>query len=332
MSYYFSGPWGDQNVSGSPAGVTLNPIRSRISVKQKGRVQGYEGIINIVSATTISNGGGTSAKGGEGVVTGAPLTMSCWVMPEGFISTSFGSVITVNFEPNVLSTTTAQYFYYELGFVGTNSTPPGAVVFRPRVRSRRVNTQLSTSTIAGVSAWYGPTGGGSLQTGQWVHLVGLVGITTGNQRTLQLYVNGVLSNTTVLVPVTNTPELAGNTFNRTTIGGLKVATASAGGFAGCENNFKGYVAEVALWGATLSAEEIRSLYSGVPADRIRPQNLAFYAPLIRDLNTVVGDYTLSPESGTTFTSLPVSGLTFVSPLYSGHPQTGITETHPRRYG
>ncbi len=330
MSYYFSGPWGDQSTG--TAGTTANPIRSRISVKQKGRVQGYEGIINIVSATTISNGGGTSAKGGEGVVTGAPLTMSCWVMPDGFISTSFGSVITVNFEPNSAPSTTAQYFFYELGFVGDNRTPPGAIVFRPRVRFRRASAQNTTSTIAGVSAWYGPTGGGSLQTGQWVHLVGLVGITTGNQRTLQLYVNGVLSNTTVTVPVANTPELAGNTFNRTTIGGLKVSSSSAGGMAGCENNFKGYVAEVALWGATLSAEEIQSLYSGVPADRIRPQNLAFYAPLIRDLNTVVGDYTLSPESGTTFTSLPVSGLTFVSPLYSGHPQTGITETHPRRYG
>jgi hypothetical protein len=324
MSYYFSGPWGDQ--SRDVAGTTANPIRSRISVKQKGRVQGYEGTIDTLATNRIS------ATGGIGVVTGAPLTMSCWVMPDGFISTSFGSVITVNFEPNSAPSTTAQYFFYELGFVGANSTPPGAIVFRPRVRFRRASAQNSTSTIAGVSAWYGPTGGGSLQKGQWVHLVGLVGITTGNQRTLQLYVNGVLSNTTVTVPVANTPELAGNTFNRTTIGGLKVSTSSAGGMAGCENNFKGYVAEVALWGATLSAQEIQSLYSGVPADRIRPQNLAFYAPLIRDLNTVVGDYTLSPESGTTFTSLPVSGLTFVSRLYSGHPQTGITETHPRRYG
>jgi hypothetical protein len=325
MSYYFSGPWGDQSVAGNPAGTTGNPIRSRISVKEKGRVQGYEGVIQSAAS------GRTSAIGGAAVVTTAPLTMSCWALVND-IPSSFGTVMSVNFEPNTAPSTAAQYFYYELGFISQSATPPGSIVFRPRLRSRRVNSQTSTLTIAGVSAWYGPTGGGSLQTGQWVHLVGLVGITTGNARTLQLYVNGVDSSTITNVTVANTPELAGNTFNRTTIGGIKVFGSAAGGMAGCENNFRGYIAEVALWGATLSPEEIQSLYSGIPADRIRPQSLALYAPLVRDLNTVVGDYTLSPESGTTFTSLPVSGLTFVSPLYSGHPQTGITETHPRRYG
>lgn len=43
------------------------------------------------------------------------------------------------------------------------------------------------------------------------------------------------------------------------------------------------VCEVGVWTSALTASEISSLSRGVACNKIRPQNLAFYAPLVRDL-------------------------------------------------
>lgn len=328
MSFYFSGPWGDQ--SSGVAGLTVNPIKSRISVKEKGKIAGYEGSIG--NSTTT---GRITATGGVGVVKGSPFTMSCWVLLDQVPHNTFGTAISVNFEPSPTTSTSADYHFYELGFIGQNITPPGAVVCRPYLRVRRstaTTVNQRTSPIAGVSAWFGPTLGGYLNGNEWIHIAGRVTGTGSSNRTLNVFVNGVYGGTATILS-SQTPEtVAGKTFNRTTLGGIKVCTTTSGGAAGVENGFKGYIAEAAIWDIGLSNEEIKSLANGVPSDRVGSSNLVFYAPLIRDLNTVVGDYVLSPESGTTFTSLPVTGLTFISPLYFAHPQTGITETHPRRYG
>lgn len=46
----------------------------------------------------------------------------------------------------------------------------------------------------------------------------------------------------------------------------------------------GRVADVAIWSAALTAEEITSLSRGVSARLVRPQSLVFFAPLIRTLH------------------------------------------------
>jgi len=46
---------------------------------------------------------------------------------------------------------------------------------------------------------------------------------------------------------------------------------------------EGYIAEVAIWNATLTTDELTSLYKGTKADQIRPQNLKFYMPLVRNI-------------------------------------------------
>ena len=46
---------------------------------------------------------------------------------------------------------------------------------------------------------------------------------------------------------------------------------------------EGYIAEVAIWNATLTTDELSSLYKGTKADQIRPQNLKFYMPLVRNI-------------------------------------------------
>lgn len=50
----------------------------------------------------------------------------------------------------------------------------------------------------------------------------------------------------------------------------------------------GDVAEAALWTVALSADDVLALAKGVSPMLVRPQNLQFYAPLIRDLIEVKG--------------------------------------------
>jgi hypothetical protein len=48
-------------------------------------------------------------------------------------------------------------------------------------------------------------------------------------------------------------------------------------------DYDGYLAEVAIWNVTLTTDELTSLYKGTKADQIRPQNLKFYMPLVRNI-------------------------------------------------
>jgi hypothetical protein len=50
----------------------------------------------------------------------------------------------------------------------------------------------------------------------------------------------------------------------------------------------GSIAEVGVWSAILTDGEIASLAKGMTCDKVRPQSLVFYAPLVRDLQDVRG--------------------------------------------
>jgi hypothetical protein len=56
-------------------------------------------------------------------------------------------------------------------------------------------------------------------------------------------------------------------------------------------------AEIAIWDTTLTADEIISLAKGFKPLRIRPQNLVFYSPLVRDFIDVVGAIALTQNGG-----------------------------------
>ena len=47
--------------------------------------------------------------------------------------------------------------------------------------------------------------------------------------------------------------------------------------------YNGQAAEVGIWNVALTAAEIASLAKGMTCDKVRPQSLVFYAPLVRDL-------------------------------------------------
>jgi hypothetical protein len=66
--------------------------------------------------------------------------------------------------------------------------------------------------------------------------------------------------------------------NRTTIGAL-----AAPGGTGFFGHYSGQIAECGIWDIVLSDDEIASLSKGITCDKVRPQNLKFYAPLVREI-------------------------------------------------
>ena len=68
--------------------------------------------------------------------------------------------------------------------------------------------------------------------------------------------------------------------------------------------FDGLLAESGVWRAALTADEIASLARGVSPSLVRPQSLAFYAPLIRELADARGGASLTNNGGATVANHP----------------------------
>jgi hypothetical protein len=123
-------------------------------------------------------------------------------------------------------------------------------------------------------------------TGSWNHCCGV--FTTNSSRTI--YLNG--SN-----EVTNTASRTPASLSETIIG----ARRASGIF---EAYFNGKIAEVGIWNAALTAQEVASLAKGMTCEKIRPQNLVFYAPLVRDLINQKGGLTITNNNGATVIQHP----------------------------
>jgi hypothetical protein len=68
--------------------------------------------------------------------------------------------------------------------------------------------------------------------------------------------------------------------------------------------FNGTIAEVGIWNAALTAAEIASLAKGMTCDKVRPQSLVFYAPLVRDLIDAKGGLTITNNNTATVANHP----------------------------
>jgi hypothetical protein len=88
---------------------------------------------------------------------------------------------------------------------------------------------------------------------------------------------------------------ATNTTSRTPAGinQLEIAHFSGG------TTFDGQFAEVGIWNAALTADEVASLADGITCDKVRPQSLVFYAPLVRNLQDVKGGLTITNNNTAT---------------------------------
>ena len=66
----------------------------------------------------------------------------------------------------------------------------------------------------------------------------------------------------------------------------------------------GLIAEVGIWNAALTAAEVASLAKGMTCDKVRPQNLVFYAPLVRDLIDQKGGLVITNNNAATVANHP----------------------------
>jgi hypothetical protein len=68
--------------------------------------------------------------------------------------------------------------------------------------------------------------------------------------------------------------------------------------------FNGYVAEVAVWSVDLTDDEMRSLRVGFKAHRVRPQSLVYYSPVVRDLQDLRQNRTITNNNTATVVEHP----------------------------
>jgi hypothetical protein len=138
--------------------------------------------------------------------------------------------------------------------------------------------------VAGTS-WAASTAGYSQSA--WQHVCGV--FTSTSSRTV--YLNG-----------------GNNATNTVLESGRAAATRLDIGVTRFSNAFTQYtngrIAEVGIWNTDLTAAEIASLAKGMTCDKVRPQSLVFYAPLVRDLVDVKGGLTITNNNTATVANHP----------------------------
>jgi hypothetical protein len=126
-------------------------------------------------------------------------------------------------------------------------------------------------------------------SGAWAHACGVV--SSNNNRTA--YINGGSSGTnTTSAALSTSPvqcSIAAQRFSLF-LNGASFASAD--------------IAEVGIWNAALTAAEIASLADGMTCDKVRPQSLVFYAPLVRDLIDYKGGLTITNNNTATVANHP----------------------------
>jgi len=108
-----------------------------------------------------------------------------------------------------------------------------------------------------------------------------------NATKLRIYINGAAQ---TLSFVGNQPATTSNSADLET---FRIGHRVSGSFWST-----GDFAEIGMWQATLSAQEADSLSKGFTCDKVRPQSLVYYSPLIRDIIDVKGGMTLTDASST----------------------------------
>lgn len=137
----------------------------------------------------------------------------------------------------------------------------------------------ATSTMASASA--------TNSAGVWVHCAVTFDVSGSN---ITAYGNGVAGS-----PISNPGGAI--TLNRITVG-TRYNGSSFGLFAG------GDIAEVGIYNAILSADEIAAMAKGYKCSDIRPQSLRFDFRMIRDLQDLSGGIVMTNTGGATVSSHP----------------------------
>jgi hypothetical protein len=123
-------------------------------------------------------------------------------------------------------------------------------------------------------------------SGAWNHACGV--FESATSRTVYLNAGNSATNNTNITP--------------SGVDRIRIAARFLSGLPGIY--FDGKIAEVGIWNAALTPAEIASLAKGMTCDKVRPQSLVFYAPLVRDLIDQKGGLTITNNNGATVANHP----------------------------
>lgn len=119
------------------------------------------------------------------------------------------------------------------------------------------------------------------------------GTQSGNSNRLKGYINGLSVSMSFVGTIQST------TSSNADIEDIRINYAQSASEYG-----NGRYCEIGIWHEALTAEEIASLADGMTCDKIRPQSLVFYAPLIRDLQDIKGGLTITNNNSATVATHP----------------------------
>lgn len=130
----------------------------------------------------------------------------------------------------------------------------------------------------------------SVNTNVWIHVVATksTGSTTAD---FALYINGIAETVSLL---------SGANHTGSTVGAAQFALAARDG-AG--QYWNGSLAEAGMWDIVLTEQQAKSLAKGMKCSRVMPQNLKFYAPLVRN-GVSLQNGTLTVNNGPTVANHP----------------------------
>jgi hypothetical protein len=127
----------------------------------------------------------------------------------------------------------------------------------------------------------------------WFHVAfSYDGSQTGNANRLKIYKNGALQTT----GVTESGTIPATTSNNASMDTYRIGRYQSGALWST-----GDFAELGMWQASLSDDEIASLGDGMTCEKIRPQSLVYYTPLVRDIQDLARGMTLTDTSTTVAT-------------------------------
>jgi hypothetical protein len=162
----------------------------------------------------------------------------------------------------------------------------GSGFYRMVIPANTTVLRANTTSDSGAGA-AADTAANSVAANTWIHAAAVYSSTT--LRTVYISTSTAVS---------ATASVAAPTVNNFTLGAGWQTPAGVGLF------FDGLLAEAGVWRAALTADEITSLARGVSPSLVRPQSLAFYAPLIRSLTDVRGGASVTNSGGATVANHP----------------------------
>jgi hypothetical protein len=124
---------------------------------------------------------------------------------------------------------------------------------------------------------------GPTYTGGWAHVASVFSSSTSRVS----YLNGV----------------SGTENTETVVNPAGLNTMQIGSYEGIATT-GGTIAEVGVYNVALNAAEIAALAKGMTCDKVRPQSLVFYAPLVRNLIDTKGGLTITNNNSATVADHP----------------------------